>query len=55
MNFKVWCRIKGYKLPDTDVEILRHMIACKSNEEEAYKSMRYRLEYRDKNFPLKMT
>ena len=45
MNFKVWATMQGYKLPDTDEEILRNLYARNWNNQEAYNALKYKTNY----------
>ena len=42
-------------LPETESEILRHLYACDSDDARAYASIKFRIEYRDRVFPIEMT
>ena len=45
MNFKVWATMQGYKLPDTDEEILRNLYARNWDHQEAYDSLKFKISY----------
>ena len=55
MNFKVWCRINGLKIPDTDIEACRHLNVYKEDHQLAYGSIKYKIDFRNNHFPIKMS
>ena len=55
MNFKVWALMQGKLLPDTDEEILRNLNCRKWDNQKAFDSMKFKVDYQKENFPIKFT
>ena len=55
MNFKVWALMQGKLLPDTDEEILRNLNCRKWDNQKAFDSMKFKVDYQKEKFPIKFS
>jgi hypothetical protein len=55
VEFKIFTKLKGLKIPETDPEILRHLHACEFNNEETFKSIDTAKIYLNRTAPFKVS
>jgi hypothetical protein len=49
----MWCKINSKELPDSEIEMLRHLYACLGDHTAAYASIEEKYDYHAKIFPIK--